>query len=76
MKDGQMRERERERDTEHHKTGEKAQTFNPETFGLPVQMFTKKDMAGGQYNHLWEILVSLIFSFVTLIRVLAYYLLT
>lgn len=36
---GQMRERERE--TEHHRTGGKAQTFNPETFGLPAPMFKK-----------------------------------
>ena len=45
---GREREREREREraseseTEHHKTGEKAQTFNPETFGLPAPMFTKR----------------------------------
>lgn len=32
----------RERETEHHMTGEKAQTFNPETFGLPAPMFTKR----------------------------------
>lgn len=25
-----------------NRTGEKAQTFNPETFGLPEPMFTKR----------------------------------
>jgi len=30
------------RETEHHRTGEKSQTFIPETFGLPAPMFTKR----------------------------------
>uniref|UniRef100_A0A8C2WW89 ARF GTPase 5 n=1 Tax=Cyclopterus lumpus TaxID=8103 RepID=A0A8C2WW89_CYCLU len=32
----------REKEAEHHRTGMKAQTFNPETFGLPEPMFPKR----------------------------------
>jgi len=43
----------RERETEHHRTAEEAQTFNPETFSSTS--VHKKDKAGGQCNHLREI---------------------
>lgn len=35
--DGKEREREK-----HRRTGEKAQTFDPSTFGLPAPMFTNR----------------------------------
>lgn len=41
-KEGLLNSWESDRETKLHVTGEKAQTFNPETFGLPAPMFTKR----------------------------------